>query len=80
MNDDNDMNNPSNDPNMFVKKRIEAEAITYTVEIKHFVSDGEWCMGLAIHDVASDERSRKSIAEDLRFAAGLVENEEITPQ
>lgn len=63
----------------FVIKRLRAKPITYTVEISHFVSAGDWMMGLTINDVSmenADERAR--VAEDLRAAAALIESRDIT--
>lgn len=58
----------------FVIHRLRAKPITYSVEISHFVGDGDWMMSVTVNDVSMenlDERSR--VAEDLRACAALIE-------
>jgi hypothetical protein len=61
----------------FVIHRLRAKPVEYTVKIRHFVAAGEWVMGVSVHDVADpDEVQRERVAEDLRYAATLLENDE----
>lgn len=57
----------------FVVKRLQAKPVSYTVTISHFVSAGEWQMGLHVEGVAEDTENRERVASDLRFAADLLE-------
>lgn len=62
------------DHNPFVVNRLRQKPISYTVRIDHFVSGGEWMMGVSVHDVEGDIENRQRIAADLREAAALIEN------
>lgn len=50
------------------------DPVVYTVEIRHY-HDGD--IDVRIVGVASDERSKQSVAHTLRVAADLVEKGEI---
>jgi hypothetical protein len=70
----------SGDPNAFVIHRLRSKPVEYTVKIRHFVSAGEWMMGVSVHDVSEpDEVQRERVAADLRRAADLVEEGEWIP-
>jgi hypothetical protein len=61
--------------NRFVINRLRRSPVEYTVKISHFVSGGEWQMGIELQDVRVDDTSRISIASDLRTAADWLEAE-----
>lgn len=63
--------------NAFVVKRLRAKPVTYTVEISHFASGGEWMMGVKVHGVGHSEMDKANIASDLREAADRIENWDI---
>lgn len=61
----------------FIKNRLRAKPVNYTVEIGHFVANGEWSMSVAVNDIGPmDEENRRRIASDLRRAADLLEDPE----
>jgi len=61
-------------PDQFVVHRLRAKPVEYTVTIRHFVSGGEWVMGVTVKDVADSGRDRLSVADDLRRAAEILED------
>lgn len=64
-------------PDAFVVNRLRAKPVEYTVKISHYVSGGEWVMGVSVHDVsAPDEVQKERVAADLRYAAELLETGE----
>ena len=64
-------------PNAFVIHRLRSKPVEYTIKIRHFVSGGEWVMGVSVHDVSEpDEVQRERVAADLRRAAELMEEGE----
>lgn len=64
---------PSGDPNQFIIHRLRAKPVEYTVKIRHFVSGGEWYMGVTVCDLADTERDRFSVIADLRHALEILE-------
>lgn len=63
----------------FVVHRLRSKPVEYTVKIRHFVSGGEWVMGVSVHDVSEpDEAQKERVAADLRYAAELLETGEWT--
>jgi len=61
----------------FVINRLCSKPVEYTVKILHFVSNGEWVMGVSIHDVSEpDEVQKERVAADLIYAAELLETAE----
>ena len=69
-----------NRPDQFVIHRLRAKPVEYTVKIRHFVSGGEWMMGVTVCDIEEGERGRLSVAADLRHAAGMLEDLTATPE
>ena len=64
-------------PNAFVIHRLRSKPVEYKIKIRHFVSGGEWVMGVSVHDVSEpDEVQRERVAADLRRAAELMEEGE----
>jgi len=63
----------TNEPDQFVIHRLRAKPVEYTVKIRHFVSGGEWMMGVTVCDLADSERNHISVADDLRQAADMLE-------
>jgi hypothetical protein len=64
-------------PDAFVINRLRAKPVEYTVKISHYVSGGEWVMGVSVHDVSEpDEVQKERVAADLRYAAELLETGE----
>lgn len=60
-----------------VVKRLERKPVTYSVELTHFVIDGEWNMGIKIHDLAQmDPETRRRVADDLEQAAAMIRKSE----
>lgn len=53
----------------FVVHRLRSKPVEYTVRIRHFISGGEWQMGVEVQDVVEDEINRRRVAADLRAAA-----------
>ena len=65
------------DNDAFIVKRLRSKPVEYTVKISHYVSGGEWVMGVSVHDVSEpDEVQRERVASDLRYAAELLETAE----
>jgi hypothetical protein len=60
----------------FVVHRLRARPVEYTVTIRHFVSGGEWMMGVTVKDVAMDNAEEcRRVALDLKCAATMLEEE-----
>lgn len=59
----------------FVVHRLRSEPVEYTVTIKHFVSGGEWTMGVSVNGIGDDEETKKRAAFDLRKAADWLEGD-----
>lgn len=57
----------------FVVHRLRSKPVEYTVRIRHFVSGGEWQMGITVLDIADDDEQRTRIASDLRQAADILD-------
>jgi hypothetical protein len=60
----------------FIVHRLRAKPVEYNLNIRHFVIDGEWVMGVTITDVdiEIDEEARR-VADDLRRAADMIERD-----
>lgn len=59
----------------FVINRLRSKPVNYSVQIGHFVSDGEWMMSIGVSDIAlMDDETRGRIAGDLRRAAEIIES------
>ena len=58
----------------FIVHRLRSKPIKYTVTINHFVSAGEWQMGVTVQDVGEDDTNRERVAADLRAAADMLES------
>lgn len=67
----------------FVIHRLRSKPVEYTVQIRHFVSGGSWQMGVTVLDLAEGDEARSRVADDLRYAADMLEsceqNKERTP-
>lgn len=58
----------------FIINRLRKEPFTYTVEISHFVADGQWKMGITLKDVSMDDGvDHRRVASDLRRAAAMLD-------
>ena len=62
-----------NRSDQFVIHRLRSKPVEYTVKIRHFVSGGEWMMGVTVCDIEENERGRLCVADDLRRAAEIIE-------
>lgn len=60
--------------NQFVVHRLRSKPVEYTVTIRHFVSAGEWQMGVTVQDVGEDDTNRERVADDLEAAAQMLRN------
>lgn len=59
---------------LFVVNRLRSKPVEYTVAISHYVSGGEWMMGVSVQNVSDpDDVQRERVAADLRYAADLIE-------
>lgn len=63
----------ASETDQFVIHRLRSKPIEYTVRIRHFVSGGEWMMGVTVMDIVDDDRGHAAVADDLRRAADIVE-------
>jgi hypothetical protein len=69
--------NPETAPATFIINRLRSKPVEYTVAISHYVSGGEWMMGVSVQNVSDpDDVQRGSVAADLRYAADLIEQGE----
>lgn len=59
----------------FVIYRLRAKPVEYSVRIRHFVSGGEWMMGVTVYDVAESDRAKLAVVDDLRRAIEIFEEE-----
>lgn len=62
----------------FVVHRLRSKPVEYTVRIRHFVSGGEWQMGVTVLDLAEDDEQRRRVASDLRQAADMLDDKELS--
>lgn len=63
--------------NQFVIHRLKSKPVSYTVGIRHFVSHGQWQMGIEVMGAGEDEENKRRIASDLRAAAEMLDPTEI---
>ena len=61
--------------NEFIIHRLRAKPVEYNVTIRHFVSGGEWMMGVTIDGVEDGSVDRARVADDLRHAANMIEED-----
>lgn len=57
----------------FIVHRLRSKPVEYTILIRHFVIAGEWHMGVTIQDLAEGSEVRLTVADDLRYAADLLD-------
>ena len=64
----------SDPADQFVIHRLRAQPVEYTVELRHFVSGGEWMIGVKVNDIDIDDAEQRTrVAFDLRIAADMLE-------
>ncbi len=56
----------------FIVPKLRAKPVTYTVEISHFVQDGQWALAVNPIGVAQDKANRQRVAADLEAAAVIL--------
>jgi hypothetical protein len=57
----------------FVIHRLKSKPVSYGVGISHFVSHGEWQMGIEVTGAGEDDENKRRIASDLRAAAEMLD-------
>ena len=62
--------------NVFVINRLKNKPITYSVDITHYVSGGEWMMSSQFNDVdMEDNESKERVISDLERIIELIKEE-----
>lgn len=59
----------------FIIHRLRAKPVEYTVTIRHFVAGGDWVMSVTVNDVADAPEDHARVADDLRRAALMIEED-----
>ena len=62
----------------FVIHRLRAKPVEYSFKVVHFVTDGDWCLGIEVNDLDEDPETKRRLAADLREIATWLENPTIT--
>jgi hypothetical protein len=62
------------DADRFIIHRLRSKPVEYTITLRHFVSGGEWMLGVLVNDIENSQRAKEAIASDLRYAAAMLDD------